>query len=104
MSSVLIFFGVLSVAFSLTAFVALPWWLASLALLYALAQFVSYVGLRRMRRWAVYLFFGCLALWLGPLFLVGFEELVASSRLVVFALLPIVLFILAWFPNRALFS
>jgi len=103
-SYVLILFGVLSVALSLGAFIALPWWLASLAMLYTFAQFVSFIGLRRMRRWSVYLFFACVAVAIVTVVLVGVAEFAASPRRIAFALLPIILFVAAWYPNRTLFS
>ena len=103
-SYVLMLFGVVGVALSLGAFVALPWWLASLAVLYTLAQFVSFVGLRRMRRWSVYLFLACVAIGLTAVAWAGITEFAASPQRLVFALLPIVLFGVAWYPNRALFS
>jgi hypothetical protein len=97
-------FGVVSFALSLGAFAVLPWWLASLAVLYSLGQFVSFVGLRRMRRWGVYLFFACVAVGLAAAVWAGIAEFAASPQRIVFALLPIVLFGVAWYPNRALFS
>ena len=103
-SNVLILFGVLSVALSFGAFVTLPWWLASLAVLYALAQFVSFIGLRRMRRWSVYLFFACVIVALALVAYAGVGEFVASPQRILFAFGPIVLFVAAWYPNRALFS
>jgi hypothetical protein len=104
LSNVLMLFGVVSFALSFGAFAVLPWWLASLAVLYPLAQFVSFVGLRRMRQWSVYLFFACIAVGLVAVVWTGIAEFAASPQRIVFGLLPIVLFGVAWYPNRALFS
>jgi hypothetical protein len=104
LSNILMLFGVVSFLLSFGAFAVLPWWLASLAVLYPLAQFVSFVGLRRMRRWSVYVFLTCVAVGLAGVVWVGIAEFAASPQRIVFALLPIILFFVAWYPNRALFS
>jgi hypothetical protein len=72
------------VASALTSFVTLPWWLATVVVTVSVAQFISYVALRRLRLWSVYLFF-------GPVRVLSLT-------------LPIVLFLVAWYPNRSVFT
>jgi hypothetical protein len=103
-SSVLMFFGALGIAVALVSFAYSPWWLASAVVALSLVQFMSYVGLRRLRLWGVYLFFACVAVSVASTAYFGISAFASSPIRILSLTLPLVLFLVAWFPNRSDFS
>lgn len=103
-SSVLVLYGVAIVASSMLLFVTLPplWATGGFAL--SALLLASFVGLRRMKRWSVFVFFAVYAIAIGGILLTGAGAFAQSPIRVIFGLLPIVLFGIAWFPNRERFD
>ena len=103
-SAVLMFYGVVIVASSTVLFATLPasWALGGFGL--SALLLASFVGLRRMKRWSVFVFLAVYAITVGGILFIGVGAFAQSPMRVLFGLLPIVLFGLAWFPNRKLFD
>jgi len=100
LSLLLVLIGIVQIAFTGPEFVFMPSWVTGMALALTILLFAAYLGLRRMRKWSVYLFFACYGAFLILVLIGGAREFLSNPGRAFFALLPAALFLGAWLPNR----
>jgi hypothetical protein len=103
-ATVLMLYGVVIVASTtlLFATVSLPWALGGFGL--SALLLASFVGLRRMKRWSVFVFAAVYVIVIAALLVTGIGAFAQSPMRLIFGLLPVVLFAIAWLPNRERFD